>query len=322
MFSESIFSTYKTGENRVTASILAVLRSLSLGRIERLIGALLEQSEFQLVRFENQIAKGGGGVPDAMISSSCHILIETKTKRGAVRTPQLQEHLRKLQSAHEVNRALIVLSPDDHEPEAVSSVTEGNVVWSSFARFSQAIDELLADPSEVISEREGFLLRELQSMFLEEGLIGWENLVVVIAARHAWPEYQEHCAYVCQPNRAFQSVERIAFYYNGQIQPLVPKIIKCQEDWSSVPFRRNEHSGWLGELVHRFLDKGPRQDGESHTVMRLSAPDDKDTVKLDGPIPNDLESKSGRPVAFTQGQRYVLLDRLRTAKRTSDLVEK
>ena len=38
----NIFSSYKTGENRVTASILAVLQSLSLGRLNRLIGALLE----------------------------------------------------------------------------------------------------------------------------------------------------------------------------------------------------------------------------------------------------------------------------------------
>jgi len=35
----SLFSTYSPGENRVTASILAVLRSLSLGRIERMLGA-------------------------------------------------------------------------------------------------------------------------------------------------------------------------------------------------------------------------------------------------------------------------------------------
>ena len=42
---DSIFSTYRTGENRVTASILAVLRSLALQRTERLLGALMERSE-------------------------------------------------------------------------------------------------------------------------------------------------------------------------------------------------------------------------------------------------------------------------------------
>lgn len=61
----SIFSTYSTGENRVTASFLAVLRSLSLDRMQRLLGALLEQSEFELIRFENQPSKGGAGVAES-----------------------------------------------------------------------------------------------------------------------------------------------------------------------------------------------------------------------------------------------------------------
>jgi hypothetical protein len=61
----SIFSTYSTGENRVTASFLAVLRALSLDRMQRLLGNLMEQSDFELIRFENQPSKGAPGVPDA-----------------------------------------------------------------------------------------------------------------------------------------------------------------------------------------------------------------------------------------------------------------
>jgi hypothetical protein len=47
---ESIFSTYSTGENRVTASFLAVLRCLALPRIELILGALMEDADFQLNR--------------------------------------------------------------------------------------------------------------------------------------------------------------------------------------------------------------------------------------------------------------------------------
>jgi hypothetical protein len=57
----SIFSTYSTGENRVTASFLAVLRALSLDRMQRLLGSLMEHSDFELIRFENQPSKGGAG---------------------------------------------------------------------------------------------------------------------------------------------------------------------------------------------------------------------------------------------------------------------
>ena len=44
------------------------------------------------------------------------------------------------------------------------------------------------------------------------------------------------------------------------------------------------------------------------------------TMKLEGPIPNDLESKTGQPTAFTMGQRYVAAEKLAKAKVTSDLV--
>jgi hypothetical protein len=51
-------------------------------------------------------------------------------------------------------------------------------------------------------------------------------------------------------------------------------------------------------------------------VFFLSGPDDPQTIKLEQPVENVLEG------AFVQGQRYVSVDRLRKAKRTSELVEK
>ena len=96
----SIFSTYSTVENRVTASILAVLRSLSLSCIERLLGAMLEQSDFELVKFQNQLAGGGSGVPDALILASVRLLIETKVFRDYVSKPQIERHLQPPASAH------------------------------------------------------------------------------------------------------------------------------------------------------------------------------------------------------------------------------
>ena len=110
----SIFSTYSTGENRVTASFLAVIRSLSLDRIERILGALLEQSEFELVRFENQPSKGGSGVPDAIIQSSIRLLIETKTERNGVRLPQIERHIARLDQANETASLFMVQSPHPH----------------------------------------------------------------------------------------------------------------------------------------------------------------------------------------------------------------
>ncbi len=318
----SIFSTYSTGENRVTASILAVLKSLSLSRIERLLGALLEQSEFELVRFQNQPAKGGSSVPDGEILSSSRILIETKIKRNSVRAKQLQHHLQQLNSSRESTRLLLVLTPDQSQPSAFKHVTDrqNRLVWASFAALDQAIDELLADGNEVISEREAFLLRQLQSMLVEEGLIGTASEVVVVAARHAWPEYQRCSAYICQPRRAFKPVKRIAFYSQGQVYPLVPSILDMQDE---VVLERARHKGALGQVIDKLIDSIPqskKEVGHSYKVFLLSSPDDPKTMKLKGPILNDLESKTGQPIAFTMGQRYVAVAKLAKAKATSDLV--
>ncbi|KLU02313.1 TIORF34 protein [Rhodopirellula islandica] len=314
----SIFSTYSTGENRVTASCLAVLRSLSIDRMERLIGALLEQSEFQLIRFENQPSKGGAGIPDAIIQSSLRLLIETKTQRNTVRKDQVIRHLALLDEASETNLTLLMLTPDDVRPKTLDEVNDDRVAWTSFTTLDQAINELLEDPKEVVSEREAFLLRELQSMLETEGLTASLNDTVVVAARNAWPEYQELHAYVCQPNRSFQIVHRMGFYSQGVIYPLIPRITASFDD---VVMEKNSHAGALGQLVNTLVDEGHRPEGERFKVMMLSAPDSPDTITLDQPIPNDKRSKSGKPTAFTMGQRYVPSERLLIAKVTSDLDE-
>lgn len=313
---KSIFSTYSTGENRVTASILAVLRSLSLDRMQRLLGGLLEQSEFELLKFENQPSKGGAGVPDAIIQSSIRILLETKTVRDSVVPAQIKRHLQRLDQATETTLILLVLTPDDVRPADLDKINDSRVVWASFALLDQAIDEILNDKYEVVSEREAFLLRELQNMLAAEGLLASANDVVVVAARNAWPEYNELHAYVCQPNRPFQQVTRLGFYSKGVIYPLVPKIMATFDE---VEMARNRYEGELGALVHRLLDGGYRPEGDFFKVLLLSAPDSPDTLKLEAPIRNDKRSKTGKPTAFTMGQRYVSSESLRTAKTTSDL---
>lgn len=313
----SIFSTYSTGENRVTASFLAVIRSLSLDRIQRLLGALLEQSEFELVRFENQPSKGGKGVPDAMIQSSVRLFIETKTVRNAVDVQQIKRHLKRLDEATELAAILLVITPDDVRPQVLDSVSDRRLAWTSFAALDQAIDELLDDKYEVVSEREAFLLRELQNMLMAEELVGSDTDVVVVAARSAWPEYNEIHAYVCQPNRPFQQVSRVAFYSKGQVYPLVPKILSSYQD---IEMKNGVYEGELGKLVARILDEKRRTEGESFKVLLLSSPDSPDTLKLSAPILNDAKSKTGKPTAFTMSQRYVSSTSLLTAKQTSELV--
>jgi hypothetical protein len=312
----SIFSTYSTGENRVTASFLAVLRALSLDRMQRLLGSLMEQSEFELIRFENQPSKGGTGIPDAMIQSSIRLLLETKIVRDAVRAPQLKRHLERLDEATESVALLLVLTPDDSRPAEVEESNDSRVVWASFAMLDQAIDEILDDNYEVVSEREAYLLRELQNMLAAEGLLTNSNDVVIVAARIAWPEYNDFFAYVCQANRPFRQVGRIGFYSKGVIYPLIPKIVATHDE---VEMCKGLHQGPLGALVDHLVETGKRPEDGSFKVLLLSPPDSPDTIRLSGPIANDKRSKTGKPTAFTMGQRYVSSEALAKSKTTSDL---
>ncbi|MBA3485533.1 MAG: hypothetical protein H0T51_27380 [Pirellulales bacterium] len=297
---------------------MAVLQSLSLGRMNRLIGALLESPEFELVRFQNQPSKGSEGVPDAVVFSSCRLLIETKTTPNQVRAPQLSRHLVRLNQGSEAARVLLVLTPDGSAPKPIQELDDPRIVWASFARLDQSINELIADPEEVISEREEFLLREFQAMLTRDGLVASAYDVVVVAARRAWPQYLSLNAYCCQANRTFQQVERIAFYTRGIIQPSIPKILDVYPD---VLIEQGANSGRLGDFVNKLLTELPEFEGERNKIFLLSGPDSSETVTLQGAVPNDLVASTGRPTAYTQGQRYVSLEKLQTAKTTSDLVD-
>jgi len=329
---ESIFSTYSTGENRVTASIMAVLRCLALPRIERILGALMEDADFQLVRFQNQPAKGGKGIPDGEIGSSCRLLLETKLVRNALNRSQLERHLERLDSTNETDQLVLVLTPDDVQPDLIGAMKDERLIWTSFAALNQAIDEMLTDEKnekEVISEREEFLLRELQKMLLAEGLVGSSKEVLVIPARQAWDFYKKHHVYSCPSGRAFQPVNYIAFYGGNEIHHLVPRILEEPPD--PVIVERGKYRGRLGEVVNEMLDRyekgtlpagwdlGP---GRHLKVFLLSAPDAAETIKLAQPIINDLTSSNGQRIAFTQNRRYVSLEALRKAKKTSELEEK
>ena len=124
-------------------------------------------------------------------------------------------------------------------------------------------------------------------------------------------------AYVCQPDRTFQAVQYVGFYTNGQVLPLVARIIDVQQ---RVIFERGRHEGRIGEIVDKLLDLDLREPSFEGKVFLLSAPEDVQTIRLDNAVVNDLRSASGRVAAFTQGQRYVRLEELTKATRTSELV--
>lgn len=318
-----LFSTYKQAENIVTDTFLAVLQRLSLANIDRILGALLGDTDFSLVTFDNQ-PKGTQSVPDARISTGAAIWIETKIVSNAVKLPQLRNHRKAVNL--KAGERLLLLTPDDDQP---ANLPEW-VSWSNFDTLAGAAEDILSDGEEPPSEREAFLLREFIRMLRQRRLIATdESKVVVVAANQGWPMYQDLGIYRCKvdrPMRSLKATDYLGFYAGGKIQPLVPRFI---DEVKKLDLRRDEEIQALTDPALKERVEGLREKvselqqwhefGDHFRIMFLSGPEDAETVKLEKPVVNDEKYKNGKTAPFALGTRYVTLESLQTAAKTSEL---
>jgi hypothetical protein len=312
MTKNPLFSTYRQGENRVTSSMLAVFERIDLSMLERILANASGESSLQMVSFANQPPGKGHSIPDARISARFAYWFEVKTTRGTLDKVQLEEHRANLRDDGGDER-LFVITPDAEQPTAIAHLGDQRVVWFNFRSLHDAMDEAVSDPTGTVPDQARFLLRELQGLLVEDGLVDSDD-VVIVAARLAWPEYLERSVYVCQAERAFRAgLTHMGFYANGAIQARVPRI-RYREDLviftHEEATRRDASSDTdrtVGELIRTLLAYSPREEGKQYQVFLLSGPEDPDTVRLAHQIINDTVAASGRPFAWTMGQRYVSL---------------
>ncbi|MCX5051983.1 hypothetical protein OG895_32465 [Streptomyces sp. NBC_00201] len=327
-----LFSTYRTGENRVTSSTMAVFERIDLALVQELLEtATAGAGELPTVFFHNQVMTDEA-IPDARISARFTWWFETKTVRGAYAgeghgRSQLRAHARQLDG--DASARLFVLTPDPARPawfaqfDGVPEQVRDRVLWLSFRDLATAIEAVVTNPARLVGEQTRFLLYELIALYEAEGLLTNDDTVIV-AARSAWPEYQRLAAYVCQPGRSFrEGLTHFGFYTDGVIQPLLARIHAHHTEVlltrEEAERHRSEGHVELADLIGTLVRDGYRPEGGSNGIFLLSAPGDPDTVQLGQPILNDTVTETGRPWAWTLGQRYTSLDRLKTATRTSDL---
>jgi hypothetical protein len=324
MAKNPLFSTYRQGENRVTASMLAVFERVDLGVVEELFAAASGESSLVFVTFANQVASHASSIPDAAIEANFRYLFEVKTVADAVDRLQLEGHLESLDGAFADER-LFVITPDVAQPDRVTEIGDPRLVWFNFVSLSQAIDGVLNDPMVPISEQARFLLRELQALFLHEGLLAHQD-VVVVAARRAYPEYLNLSAYICAAGRSFRrGVRRMGFYTNNAIQPEVPKILGCKDNVlmtrdaaRALASSAEELDREIAHLIDERLDQNPYAEGYLSKIFVLSSRIDPRTIKLPHPIRNAAVDRHGDPTPWTQGQRYTNSDVLGTDPQDTD----
>jgi len=317
MSNSPLFSTYRGGENRVTSSMIAVFQRLELSLLERLLGACAQESALQLVAFVNQPAGVGASVPDARMSAQFDYWFETKTVPNALDQTQLLEHHKNLTAGAKHER-LFIVTPDPEKSSVLDSLDDERVIWFNFRAMSDAIDEILGDTTTFVGEQTRFLLRELQQLFIEDGLLDFAD-VVVVAARRAWDEYNERGVYICQPDRSFRAgLTHMGFYAHGAIQPKIAKILDQRPE--PITFDLDTVKELRGgtaidqriavDAIEASLDGGVRSAGQPYRVFVLSQPNDDETVTLALPITNTTKAASGRTWAWTMSQRYTRLSAL------------
>ena len=322
-----LFSTYRAGENRVTSSLIAVFERIDTHLVERVLAAALAEATVTMLTFSNQVTMSGPGthtVPDASISSNFRWLFEVKTARNALTKRQLVGHLKHLNGSYADER-LLAITPDAVHPEVLEELQDPRTVWTSFSAISDAIDAVLADPSELAGERTEFLLRELQALFRADGLLDFDD-VVVVAARAAYPEFLECPAYICQPGRSFQpGLTHLGFYADGEIKPEIPRIEHMRDQVVFSP----EHASHLdttgmstdaqvAKVIRWALSTSRRVTDQTYKVFVLTEAGSHDTVHLARAIKNTTVTASGRPWAWTLSQRYTSLGALSQNPHTTD----
>ncbi len=155
-----------------------------------------------------------------------------------------------------------------------------------------------------------------------------EDRVVVVPAKIALDEYLRYATYICQPNRSFQPLVRMAFYTNNKIDRRIPKIlgrvtaISRDEIETRLDLLESERAQLRALRTKMDYARSEDWSRQKNDIIFLTSSDSSETLTLSQDIENDLTShtSSRHRVAFTQNQRYVsLADLEKGPKYTSEL---
>ena len=173
------------------------------------------------------------------------------------------------------------------------------------------MDSYLETPEADGEELLEFLIRQFDTFASNIGVLGvdWTqdtDGVLIIAAGTTGQSILGFRLYICQNKRSFRPSSWLALYRQRQIEHVLPILEPPQQDVLLAD--QPEFEAIIATGEHPNSDVEPRQ------VFRLGEPE------VIGPIRDDTVDKNGRPCPFTYGQpRYTSVDRLRSAKVTSEL---
>lgn len=228
-------------------------------------------------------------VPDGLIECCpFRILIESKIVQGNISENQLKGHYKLLKDSENYPyTCLLYITPDNQIPDILNESQYEGIFWIKW-------QQLLTFICKYASLHPGlqYLTDALMALWNDRTFnpridLPKEKLTVILAGRIAEPEALAMGIYHCQPCRYFWDARYMAFYNNKCISYLF-RIIEG-------PYKDTSYPGddcYRLELVKKF----------------------------EKPIINNKTDKAGRPTPYTMGSpRYISVDAIQTAEKTSDL---
>lgn len=305
---QSVFGAYSQKENQVTSALLKILETDCGG------GSLLDE-------ILQRIDEGNGlpektlkietqshiddidihSVPDGLISCNYafNIYIENKLS-DVIKLPQLENHKKLIVEDRDERNKLIYITTHDKRPEILPQ----EIIWTNWTTLMNILNDYQQDvPNPVLS----YLIEQFELLITSLGLYdNHENRVIIVGGRWGEPIALEYNFYACQGGRSFKNAKYLAFYYAQRIQYL----FEIEKKLENVDIKE------LKEYVPEeyFAKKEPLYKPEKRTFFKL-----KKIEEFSPAIQNDSFGKTGRRIAFTQGQTYTTLERIRKAKVTSEL---
>lgn len=290
---KSIFGEYSMDENRVTAALLHIIRLCGIELVKELFDELGDEFEFGI---NTQVFKDDSH-PDGEIQSNCHIYIESKIRAFGSEhdIAQLKNHAKLIENGSAV---LLYITADLTRPQALDDYS--GIYWTNWSiiverlknyevSFNKELVSFLADQFEI-------LVNNLVDM--PESDEEAEKRVIVLGGRHAERVALKYGFYACQPNRSFRKAGYMAFCYNKHIGWYFP-ILEGPKQVESL-----EGEEWVSCVDDSYslynIDK------QAHTIFKL------------GPGVR-ISVRHSEPNAFARKQRYTTIDKLITAKDTSEL---
>lgn len=296
-------------------------------------------------------------VPDAEISANFKYIFETKITPNSVSSGQISNHL-EIQSSKLIVLTPDYECPQVITNLMIVEENKDRLYWLNFDAlveiFNNLVDgiaqDYLSNRNIRLSEHERFLLVELVDYIVKENLLSedfTDNVLVIAAKLAAWDDYNKYGFYICQENRTFRPANYLAFYHNGSIKKEVPKIIGWIDSISTASdsldetnfrqildeqfqvnknYEEKDVRKIKGQIIdcnllniNKWLGDHKSDKGGIHKIIFL----DQNNNKIRQEVENDSTSKTdtNKKVAFTQGHRYVSFEKLKTAKKTSELVQ-